>query len=58
MVAGACAVQIGTANFADVQTSTKVLDRLRSMLAEAGIRRIRDVVGTIQGSVQTGHPRT
>lgn len=47
MVAGASAVQIGTANFTDAETSTKVVDRLRSLLREAGIRKIRDLTGSI-----------
>lgn len=46
MVAGACAVQIGTANFVDAQASTKAIDGLAVRLREAGVRRIRDLIGS------------
>ncbi|HLA84763.1 MAG TPA: dihydroorotate dehydrogenase [Thermoguttaceae bacterium] len=46
-VAGATAVQIGTANFYDPTVSMRVLDSLPGALAEAGARRVSDVVGTM-----------
>lgn len=49
LCAGACAVQIGTASFVDVNASTCILDRLPALLAAAGARRLRDYVGTMQG---------
>lgn len=47
LAVGARAVQIGTANFADAQASTKVLAELSRSLARAGVRRIGDVTGTL-----------
>jgi dihydroorotate dehydrogenase (NAD+) catalytic subunit len=46
MVAGASAVQIGTANFVNAQTTTQIIDALPGRLAEAGIPRISDLIGT------------
>ena len=47
LVAGASAVQIGTANYYDPTVSMKLIDRLPAALAEAGARRVDDVVGTL-----------
>jgi dihydroorotate dehydrogenase (NAD+) catalytic subunit len=46
LVAGASAVQIGTANFVDPQTATRILDELPEKLAGAKVARLRDLVGT------------
>ena len=46
-VAGASAVQIGTANFYDPTVSMKILDELPAALASAGGRSISDVVGSL-----------
>jgi dihydroorotate dehydrogenase (NAD+) catalytic subunit len=48
LVAGATAVQIGTANFYNPTVSLRILDALPAALAELGARRLADVVGTIQ----------
>jgi dihydroorotate dehydrogenase (NAD+) catalytic subunit len=48
MVAGARAVQVGTANFVDAKTGEKIVDALRQRLASAGIPRITDVMGTVR----------
>lgn len=48
MVAGACAVQIGTANFVDAQASTQALDGLTARLGEIGLHRIRDLIGSVE----------
>jgi len=48
LVAGASAVQIGTANYYDPTVSMKVLDRLPAMLREAGVRSLSEVVGTLR----------
>ncbi len=45
MAAGATAVQIGTANFVDCQTATRILEELPALLASAGVRRIGGLVG-------------
>jgi dihydroorotate dehydrogenase (NAD+) catalytic subunit len=47
LVAGATAVQIGTANFYDPTVSIRILDALPGALAELGATRVSDVVGTI-----------
>jgi len=48
LVAGASAVQIGTANFYNPQGTLGLLDQLRPAVASLGAQRVRDVVGTIQ----------
>ena len=47
LVAGATAVQIGTANFYNPTVSIQVLDALPAALAELQASRVADVVGTI-----------
>ena len=47
MIAGASAVQIGTANFVDPFLWTKVLDGMEDYLRRHGITRARDLVGTV-----------
>ncbi len=47
LVAGAAAVQIGTANFYDPTVSMRVLDALPGALAELGAARVADVVNTL-----------
>ena len=46
-VAGATAVQIGTANFYNPTASMTILDRLPAAVAELGASRFADVVGTL-----------
>lgn len=48
LVAGASAVQIGTANFYKPTVSIDILDALPGALAELGARRIADVAGTLR----------
>lgn len=45
LMAGAHAVQVGTATFADPRASVRVLDGLRILLAQRGIAAVRDVIG-------------
>jgi dihydroorotate dehydrogenase (NAD+) catalytic subunit len=47
LVAGASAVQIGTANYYDPQVSMKLLDSLPSAIKELGASSVREVVGTL-----------
>lgn len=47
LVAGATAVQVGTANFYDPSLSSQLLDGLEQTLAELKIERISDLVGTL-----------
>jgi dihydroorotate dehydrogenase (NAD+) catalytic subunit len=47
-VAGATAVQIGTANYYDPTVSERLVGELPKALAEAGVTSVRDVVGTLK----------
>ena len=47
VVAGASAVQIGTANFYDPTASTRILDALPAAIGELGSTRVVDIVGAI-----------
>jgi dihydroorotate dehydrogenase (NAD+) catalytic subunit len=48
LVAGASAVQIGTANFYDPTASVRIVDALPAALQEVGCKRVREVIGTLQ----------
>jgi dihydroorotate dehydrogenase (NAD+) catalytic subunit len=48
LVAGASAVQIGTANFFDPMVSVRLVEQLPAALADVGARCVRDVIGTLQ----------
>ena len=48
LVAGASAVQIGTANYYNPTVSTQVLDALPEAIRALGKDQVRDVVGTLQ----------
>jgi dihydroorotate dehydrogenase (NAD+) catalytic subunit len=48
LVAGATAVQVGTANFYDPTATMRILDALPAALAELGASCVQDVVGTLQ----------
>src|SRR3989449_10538755 len=47
MIAGATAVQVGTANFVDPFIWGKLLDGIRSYMTRHSIARISDIVGTV-----------
>lgn len=47
LVVGANAVQIGTANFYNPGLTMAILDRLPSVLAEAGVGSVRELVGSL-----------
>ncbi len=49
MVAGATAVQIGTANFYNPSVCEQILDALPNALAELGAATVTEVVGTLEG---------
>ncbi len=44
--AGASAVQVGTANFADPRSTMRITDELGAWCVEAGIARVADLIGT------------
>jgi dihydroorotate dehydrogenase (NAD+) catalytic subunit len=48
LVAGASAVQVGTANFYDPTASVRIADGLPDALRSAGAGRVADVVGTLR----------
>ena len=48
LVAGASAVQLGTLHFVDPRAVLKILADLERLAREAGVSRIRDVVGTLK----------
>jgi dihydroorotate dehydrogenase (NAD+) catalytic subunit len=47
LVAGASAVQIGTANYYDPTVTMKLVDALPGVLAAAGVASVREIVGTL-----------
>ena len=48
IVAGASAVQIGTANFYNPTVTMMLLDQLSAAVVELGVSRLTDIVGTLQ----------
>ena len=54
LVAGASAVQIGTANYVDPQVSTRLIAQLPAALAEIHAASVREVVGKLRGNAATG----
>jgi len=48
LVAGASAVQIGTANYYDPAVTMRLLDALPTALAEAGVASVAELVGSLQ----------
>ena len=50
LVAGASAVQVGTATFYDPQASERLIDELAAQLDDAGISGVREIVGTLRSN--------
>ena len=50
LVAGASAVQVGTATFYDPTASERLLDDLTIRLDEAGVTNLRQIIGTLQSN--------
>jgi dihydroorotate dehydrogenase (NAD+) catalytic subunit len=50
LVAGASAVQIGTANYYDPTISMKILDQLPASLNEANVRSVSEIVGSLRAT--------
>ena len=50
LVAGASAVQVGTATFYDPAASDRLLDDLTCRLSEAGISDVREIIGTLRSN--------
>ena len=51
IIAGAAAVQVGTANFVDPFIWPKLLDGIRQYLSRHHVDRVRDLVGTVDRHV-------
>lgn len=52
-VAGASAIQVGTANYYDPHASIKIIDALPGALAELGANRLVDIIGTLDATKTT-----
>jgi dihydroorotate dehydrogenase (NAD+) catalytic subunit len=50
LVAGASAVQVGTATFYDPTASERLLDDLTRALEEAGVSEVRSIIGTLRSN--------
>jgi dihydroorotate dehydrogenase (NAD+) catalytic subunit len=48
LVAGASAVQIGTANFYDPTVSVRLVDQLQQTCAELDVKSIAELVGSLK----------
>ncbi|MBX6313264.1 MAG: dihydroorotate dehydrogenase [Isosphaeraceae bacterium] len=60
LVAGASAIQVGTATFYDPTASERILDDLTRSLSELGVASVREVIGTLrsnQADVDLPSPR-
>jgi dihydroorotate dehydrogenase (NAD+) catalytic subunit len=53
LVAGASAVQIGTANYYDPTVTMKLVDALPAALNQAGVSSVREIVGTLQVTLRS-----
>ena len=49
MLAGASAVQVGTATFADPRAPLRVLEQLTAWCADHGVRDVREILGGMDG---------
>ena len=58
LVAGATAVQIGTANYYDPTVTMKLVDALPAVLNQAGVNSVREIVGTLQVGQVSNLPRS
>ena len=50
MVAGASAIQVGTATFYNPPASENLLDELTGLLEETGVAAVRDIIGTLRSN--------
>jgi len=55
VIAGATAVQVGTANFVDPFIWTKLVDGTSDYLRRHGLGRVSDLVGTVDVTTRRGH---
>jgi dihydroorotate dehydrogenase (NAD+) catalytic subunit len=57
LMAGATAVQVGTASFVNPRTALEIVDGLREYLGGQGIGQVSEIVGVAQPSGQNGPSR-
>ena len=50
LLAGACAIQVGTASFIDPQASVKILEGIEDYLVKKGLSDIKEIVGVVNRS--------
>ena len=50
LVAGAAAVEVGTASFVDPDAAVRIVDEMERWCAAHGVAAVRDVVGTLKTS--------
>jgi dihydroorotate dehydrogenase (NAD+) catalytic subunit len=55
LIAGATAVQVGTANFINPMACPEIIAGIRQFLVEQGIADVREIVGTVQGKPAVAH---
>jgi dihydroorotate dehydrogenase (NAD+) catalytic subunit len=55
LVAGASAVQVGTANFRDPALSGRLVDELETWCEEHGVKRVTELVGTLKTRPRPDH---
>lgn len=48
LIAGASAIQVGTANFINPHATTEIIDGIEAFLVEKGIASVMDIVGTLE----------
>ena len=48
LIAGASAIQVGTANFVNPGITTEIIDGIEAFLVEKGIPSVKDIVGTLE----------
>ena len=49
MMAGASAIQVGTASFADPRSIARVLDEMQEWCADHGVGSLRELIGVVHG---------
>lgn len=55
LLAGASAVQVGTASFRDPGAASRVLDELTAILRAQGVRELREIVGAARDKLAKAH---
>ena len=48
LIAGAKAVEVGTANFIDPESTVKIIDELKEYCQDKGVERIETLIGTLK----------